>query len=192
VTIWHLGQVKKQGRKRKEAIVETILECLDTYSHVYVFSMDNMRTSIVKELRQKFAEDRFVMGKQTVMAIGVGRNPEEEPRDNLHKLSEHLNGTAGLLFSNRKQKDVVSFFKSFSEPEYATGGTIATSDYVIPQGPVAFQHTMADPLRKLGLPVMLKNGTLVCERDHQARNSLDCKCMIVLLVIIWPLAILPC
>jgi hypothetical protein len=41
-------QVKKQGRKRKEAIVETILECLDAYTHVYVYSMDNMRTSIIK------------------------------------------------------------------------------------------------------------------------------------------------
>lgn len=41
-------QVKKQGRKRKEAIVDTILECLDAYTHVYVYSMDNMRTSIIK------------------------------------------------------------------------------------------------------------------------------------------------
>lgn len=49
-------QVTKQGRKRKEAVVETILECLDNYSHVYVYSMDNMRTSIVKELRQQFAQ----------------------------------------------------------------------------------------------------------------------------------------
>lgn len=40
--------MKKQGRKRKEAIVETILECLDEYTHVYVFSMESMRTSIVK------------------------------------------------------------------------------------------------------------------------------------------------
>jgi mRNA turnover protein 4 len=160
-------QVTKQGRKRKEAIVETILECLDNYSHVYVYSMENMRTGVVKDLRQKFAQDRFLMGKQTVMAIGLGRTPEEEPRDNLHKLSSHLSGNAGLLFSNRPQKEVVGFFRSFSEEEYATAGTPAASDYVIPQGPLAFQHTMADPLRKLGLPVMLKNGTLVCEQNYQ-------------------------
>jgi len=164
-------QVKKQGRKRKEAVVDTILECLESYSHVYVFSMDGMRTSIVKDLRQKFADDRFVMGKQTVMALAVGRNAEEEPKQNLHKLSEHLTGNAGLLFTNRKQKEVVAFFKTFSEPEFATGGALAVSDYAIPAGPVAFQHTMADPLRKLGLPVMLRNGTLMCERDHQVRSS---------------------
>jgi mRNA turnover protein 4 len=105
------------------------------------------------------------MGKQTVMALGLGRSAEEEPRDNLHKLSAHLTGSAGLLFSNRPQKEVVAFFKSFCEDEYATGGNVATSDYVIPQGPLAFQHTMADPLRKLGLPVMLRNGTIVCEKE---------------------------
>jgi len=62
---------------------------------------------------------------------------------------------------------VVSFFKSFSEKEFATSGTLASTDYVVPLGPLAFQHTMADPLRKLGMPVMLKNGTLMCEQNHQ-------------------------
>jgi mRNA turnover protein 4 len=120
-----ISQVTKQARKRKEAIVETIHECLGTYSHVYVFSMENMRTSILKDLRQKFADDRFIMGKQTVMALGVGRTPEEEPQENLHKLAEHLTGNAGLLFSNRPQKEVVAFYKSFSEEEFAVSGTPA-------------------------------------------------------------------
>merc|ERR1712070_894088 len=127
-----------QGRKRKEAIVETILECLDNYSHVYVYNMGNVRTGIVKTLRNKFAEDRFVMGKQTVMALGVGRSAEVEP-----------------------------FFRSFREEEYATAGTPATADYELEVGPLGFQHTMADPLRKLGLPVMLKNGAIVCEAKHK-------------------------
>ena len=35
------------------------------------------------------------------------------------------------------------------------------------QGALEFQHTMVDSLRKMGLPVMLKNGTVTCEREHQ-------------------------
>ena len=35
---------------------------------------------------------------------------------------------------------------------------VAESDVTIPAGPLPFQHTMVDQLRKLGLPVMLKNG----------------------------------
>jgi hypothetical protein len=36
----------------------------------------------------------------------------------------------------------------------------AEEDVVIPAGPLPFQHTMVDQLRKLGLPVMLKNGEI--------------------------------
>eukprot|EP00960_Hanusia_phi_P056239 763194-Hanusia_phi.AAC.4 len=70
-------KVKKAGRKHKEALVETIHECLDKYTHVYALSLENMRTSLLKDLRQKLTEDRFVMGKQNVMALALGRSPEE-------------------------------------------------------------------------------------------------------------------
>ncbi len=52
-----------------------------------------------------------------------------------------------------------SFFSSFKERDFARGGMDAEEDVVIPAGPLPFQHTMVDQLRKLGLPVMLKNGT---------------------------------
>jgi len=38
---------------------------------------------------------------------------------------------------------------------------------VIPKGPLSFQHTMDETLRKLGLPVMLKNQIVMCEADHK-------------------------
>jgi hypothetical protein len=51
-----------------------------------------------------------------------------------------------------------SFFKKYSEKDFARSGTTATEDVIIPAGPLPFQHTMVDQLRKLGLPVMLKTG----------------------------------
>lgn len=51
-----------------------------------------------------------------------------------------------------------SFFSKYSEMDYARSGMPATQDVVIPAGPLNFQHTMVDQLRKLGLPVMLKTG----------------------------------
>ncbi len=38
---------------------------------------------------------------------------------------------------------------------------------MIPKGPLSFQHTMDETLRKLGLPVMLKNQIVMCEADHK-------------------------
>ena len=52
------------------------------------------------------------------------------------------------------------FFSSFRERDFARGGMNAEDDIVIPAGPLPFQHTMVEQLRKLGLPVMLKNGGL--------------------------------
>mmetsp|Transcript_38198 Transcript_38198/g.120303 ORF Transcript_38198/g.120303 Transcript_38198/m.120303 type:complete len:170 (-) Transcript_38198:92-601(-) len=125
-----------------------------------------MRTSLLKDLRQKFAEDRFVMGKQNVMALALGRSPEEETKENLHQVTQHLNGTTALFFSSRPQTEITSFFDKYQESDFAKGGVEATEDYEIQAGPLPFQHTMVEPLRKLGLPVMLKNGTVMCEKDH--------------------------
>ena len=40
------------------------------------------------------------------MAIALGRTPEEEYRENLHKLSSQLRGQTGLLFTNKTKEEV--------------------------------------------------------------------------------------
>jgi mRNA turnover protein 4 len=49
---------------------------------------------------------RFFFGKNKVMAIALGRNPEEEYRAGLHKISRKLHGQMGLLFTNSPEEDV--------------------------------------------------------------------------------------
>jgi len=73
----------------------------------------------------------------------------------------------GVDLKSIVQKEVVAFYEKFQEDEFARSGTPAVRDVVLQQGPLQFQHTMVDPLRKLGLPVMLKNGTVMCEREHK-------------------------
>jgi len=161
-----LTKTKKQGRAGKEALVQTIHDTLEKYDHVYVFSFDNMRTAALKDLRSTLKEDRLIIGKQTVMQIAVGRSPEEEPQENLHKVSQHLSGSSGLLFSSKPKQDIIDFFASYQESDFVTSGETAEEDVVIPAGPIPFQHTMVNQLRKLGMPVMLKNAVVVCEQSH--------------------------
>lgn len=52
------SQTKNKGRAGKEALVKTINDTLEKYSHVYVFSFDNMRTAALKDMRMKLKEDR--------------------------------------------------------------------------------------------------------------------------------------
>jgi len=160
-----LTKVKKSGRKGKESLVETVHEALEKYDSVYVFSFSNMRTAALKELRMQLKDDRFIMGKQNVMALALGRTPEEEPKENLHMLSQHLSGGSGLFLTGKPKGEVMGIFNGLHKDDYATSGSAAKQDVHLQAGPLNFQHTMVDPLRKLGLPVMLKNGVVTLEKD---------------------------
>lgn len=50
---------------------------------------------------------RFFFGKNKVMALALGRTAEDEFKDDLHKLSKHLRGQTGLLFTNKTKEDVL-------------------------------------------------------------------------------------
>ena len=46
------------------------------------------------------------MGRNKVMAVGLGRTPEAEIKPSLHKLSAGLIGSRGLLFTNESVESV--------------------------------------------------------------------------------------
>ena len=41
------------------------------------------------------------------MSLALGRTTEDEYKDNLHKLSKHLRGQTGLLFTNKSKEEVL-------------------------------------------------------------------------------------
>lgn len=48
-----LSKTKKKGKEHKENIVNSIRECAEKYSSVYVFSFENMRNLKFKEFRDQ-------------------------------------------------------------------------------------------------------------------------------------------
>jgi hypothetical protein len=46
--------VKKKGRAVKDALVTKIREAISTYAHVFVFDVDNMKNSVMKEVREEW------------------------------------------------------------------------------------------------------------------------------------------
>ena len=75
---------------RQESLVQHVSESLDKSAYVYVFGYDNLRAKVLKDLRAALKDDRFFLGKNKVMALALGRTPEEEPKENLHKISQVL------------------------------------------------------------------------------------------------------
>ncbi|VVC90532.1 mRNA turnover protein 4 homolog [Leptidea sinapis] len=163
-----LTQTNKKGLLLKQKMIEEVRSCLTKYENVFVFSVDNMRNTKLKDLRHQWKDSRFFFGKNKVMAVALGRTKSDEVDDQLNMLSKKLKGQCGLLMTNRDVIDVLEWFKTFDDAEYARSGFIATKDVILPKGPLEdFSHTIEPHLRRLGLPTSLERGVIHLIKEYQ-------------------------
>lgn len=101
------------------------------------------------------------------MQLGLGKSKEDESHENLHRLSKRLVGQCGLLFTNRSKQDVTDFFDSFSAPDFARSGFVATEDVILPEGALPdFPHSLEPHLRQLGMPTSLQRGVITLVKEY--------------------------
>ncbi|KAJ0182625.1 hypothetical protein K1T71_001994 [Dendrolimus kikuchii] len=163
-----LTKTNKKGLLLKQKTIEDVRNSLNKYEHIFVFTVDNMRNTKLKDLRNEWKDSRFFFGKNKVMAIALGKSKTDEVEDQLNLLSKRIKGQCGLLMTNRDVPDVLKFFKEYSEPDYARSGFVATRDVVLQQGPLEdFSHTIEPHLRKLGLPTSLERGVIHLIKEYQ-------------------------
>lgn len=81
-----LTKTDKKGLALKQKIVDDVRGCVEKFKSVYVFTVKNMRNVNMKEVREQWKPSRFFFGKNKVIAIGLGRNSEEEVQDDLHQV----------------------------------------------------------------------------------------------------------
>ncbi|KAG0220761.1 ribosomal protein L10-domain-containing protein [Mortierella sp. GBAus27b] len=167
-----LTQTDKKGRAGKEALYDQIRESADEYKYIWIFSVENMRNTYLKNVRSEWKTSRFFFGRTKVMAKALGTSPEDEYKDNLHRLSDQLVGHVGLLFTNNEPEEVKEYFANYIESDYARSGITATSTFVVPAGPVyrgeeVFPHNMEPQLRSLGMPTVLKNGIVTLNNEYR-------------------------
>jgi mRNA turnover protein 4 len=132
-----------------------------------------MRNVRLKELRTLWNTSRFFFGKNKVMIRALGPTFEEEHRQNLHKVAQCIKGDCGLLFTDKPKQDVIKFFTSFCEPNFARSGCVATEDISIKKGPLTFPGSMEVMLRGLGLKTLLKDGVVQLLVDTQVCKKGD-------------------
>jgi len=125
-----------------------------------------MRGAPLKELRDKWSDSRFFLGKNKVMQIALGRSPDTAYRPALDELSAALAGQVGLLLTNKSRDEVLSFFKGFKTLDYARYGAKASETFEVKGGVIDLPFTMAEQLRALGMPVELDHGKVRLTRDY--------------------------
>lgn len=100
---------KKPGRENNEKLFGQVRDCVDQYQHIFVFNVENMRNTYLKDVRNDLDDSRYVsksarslprqliiltvlsrlfFGKTKVMAKALGLSREDEYRDGLHILSK--------------------------------------------------------------------------------------------------------
>ncbi|MCJ1250863.1 mRNA turnover 4 [Trapelia coarctata] len=172
--IIHTSKTTKKGKQLTLKTFAAIQASTAQYPHLYVFAVDNMRNSYLKDVRAHLSSSRLFFGKTKVMAAALGRDASTEPAPQTSLLAPQLVGAVGLLFSEHGPEYVREYFAGFMPMDYARAGTVATRSFVIPSGvvysrggevpaeeDVPMAHSMEPGLRKLGVPTRLVKGKIV-------------------------------
>lgn len=56
----HMTQVSKKTREHKDQLFTKMRDAVPEYQHCFVFSVENMRNSHLKDVRQEMSDSRYV------------------------------------------------------------------------------------------------------------------------------------
>lgn len=85
-----LTKTSKKGLLLKQKTIEEIRSSLTKYEHIFLFTVNNMRNTKLKDLRHEWKDSRFFFGKNKVMAIALGRTKSDEVEDQLNLVSTYF------------------------------------------------------------------------------------------------------
>ncbi|KAI0118662.1 ribosomal protein L10-domain-containing protein [Nemania sp. FL0031] len=188
----HASSVTKKTREHKERLFENVRECIPQYQHCFVLTVDNMRNTYLKDVRQELSDSRLFFGKTKLMSRALGYTPEDSQADNIYQLTPYLKGAVGLLFTNRDPTSLQSYFAELSQVDFARAGVAAERDFVIPRGivmstggevpaeyDVPMGHTIEPELRRLGVPTRMVKGKIVLEEAPEGASEEEKKGYVV-------------
>lgn len=173
----HTSKVTKNRKELVQRLHANVQAAVDEFNFIWVFDVQNMRNTYLKQVRHDFRDSRLLMGKTKVMVHALGATEETEYAVGLRLLAAHVSGEVGLLFTNRAPDEIRSYFSNLAEWDYARADTVASAGFTIPRGelttafgveggeddpiPVAVEPT----LRKLGVPTSIIRGKVVLEAE---------------------------
>jgi mRNA turnover protein 4 len=66
--IVHLTKTDKKGKELSQKLFANVQEAADSFEHMFVFAVENMRNSYLKQVRQEFSDSRCVFPLRPVCA----------------------------------------------------------------------------------------------------------------------------
>ncbi|KAI1724318.1 ribosomal protein l10 domain-containing protein [Ditylenchus destructor] len=170
-----LTKTKKKTKDEKASLIEQVRKAVEEYANVFVLSLENLRGTKFVQVRQHFKKtSRMFFGKNHLLAVALGRTPEDEIANDVHKVSNMLKGECCLMFTNESITDIKKYFKAFAEDDFARAGTTIDQTVTLPKGLLKNMPGSLEPqLRKLGLPTQLEKGEIGLSRDYSICKAGD-------------------
>ncbi|RDI88107.1 hypothetical protein Vi05172_g1904 [Venturia inaequalis] len=175
----HLTQVDKKDKAHRQKIFADVQEAASAFPYIYVFSIENMRNSCLKEVRTEFSDSRLFFSKTKIMAKALGLDAASEHLPGLSTLTPYLKGEAGILCTPRSPSEVQSFFSTYTHTDFPRSNNVAAYTFTIPKGIVYSRggeipaeedmkvaHSVEPQLRKCGMPTRLDKGTVMLDADY--------------------------
>lgn len=81
----------------KKKLVKDVKTAVEEYDSIFVFRVQNMRISGLNELRKTLRDSRIFLGKNKVVALALGKSPESEISEDIHKVSQRLQVCSSVL-----------------------------------------------------------------------------------------------
>ena len=166
-----LSKVTKKGPgEKKERQVKNIHKYLKQYKYCYVFTYKNMTNIAMNSLKEYFKDSIFMIGKNHVMQVGLGKTVEEETKEGSSNLNKFLKGNCGLFFSDKDPDDIINYFKEYSSPYFGNVGSISNQTLILKRGfdPHLndFPSSMESQFRQLGMNIKIDDGKFCLLDDY--------------------------
>lgn len=132
-----------------------------------------MRNVLFKELRGA-TTGRFFIGKNRVMAVGLGLDAASECVPGASEVAHQLKGLRGLFFTNDAPEAVRALLSTQEAADYARTGCRAEMTVVIEADPSGLRSvetgellpaTIESQLRQAGMPTHLRGGHVMLAAD---------------------------
>jgi mRNA turnover protein 4 len=65
----HLTKTDKKGKELSQKLFANVQEAADGFQHIFVFAVENMRNSYLKQVRAEFADSRYVSPRHCSYAV---------------------------------------------------------------------------------------------------------------------------
>jgi mRNA turnover protein 4 len=184
---------KTAGAEKKDKIFDRVHNCLDTYDYIYSFRYKNMTSLPFQELRKYwnkglynyFIKSRFLIGKNKVMQVSLGKDTKSSYKKNSYKLAEVILNLISSILKETQDYSVVQkaqilllskffiinsrYFQNYSCPYFGTIGTVPLQTIVLERGSDGlkdFPSSMESQFRQLGVHVKVDNSKLVLLNDY--------------------------